>query len=306
LTRVALVTAQSARHLDADLPPLVGALEAIGCEPEVTVWDDAGVEWGAFDLVVVRSTWDYAARRDELLAWAERVGATTDLANEPAVLRWSSDKHYLADLSLAGVPCVPTAFCPPDDPVAAVDSAFARGGDIVVKPAIGAGSIDAERFPADRRDAALAHIERLGAAGRTAMVQPYVAAVDDRGETALVLFEGQVSHAVRKGPILRRDGTVFVEGLYAEEEIGRCSPADDEVAVALAALDVVPPGGRATDLLYARVDLVRDLGGTPQVLELELVEPSVFLTFAEGSAERFAAAVARRAGGRSTAASRPR
>ena len=108
LTRVALVSAESARHLDEDLPPLVRALEAIGADPSVEVWDDPAVDWAGFDLVVVRSTWDYVPRRDELLAWSEGVAAVTALANPPDVLRWSTDKRYLADLSSAGVPCVAT------------------------------------------------------------------------------------------------------------------------------------------------------------------------------------------------------
>ena len=147
------------------------------------------------------------------------------------------------------------------------------------------------------------HVARLLGEGRTAMVQPYLPAVDHDGETALVFFAGELSHAVRKGPILRPDGTVFVEGLYAEEEITQRRPTEAEVALARAALDAVP-GHDAGPLLYARVDVVLDVAREPVVLELELAEPSVFLTFAEGSAERFAAAIVRRAGG--TASQRPR
>jgi glutathione synthase/RimK-type ligase-like ATP-grasp enzyme len=301
LTRVALVSAESARHLDEDLPPLVRALAAIGAEPSVEVWDDPAVDWAAFDLVVVRSTWDYVPRRDALLAWSEAVAAVTVLANPPDVLRWSTDKRYLAELSSAGVPCVATAFFEPGDDV----ELYHVGDDdeLVVKPAIGAGSVDAERFPPERRAAALDHVSRLLGEGRTAMVQPYLPAVDHDGETALVFFAGELNHAVRKGSILRPDGTVFVEGLYAEEEITLRRPTEAEVALARAALDAVP-GCEAGPLLYARVDVVLDGARRPVVLELELAEPSVFLTFAEGSAERFAAAILRRAGG--TAPQRPR
>jgi O-ureido-D-serine cyclo-ligase len=229
------------------------------------------------------------------------VASATALANPPDVLRWSTDKRYLADLSSAGVPCVTTSFYEPGD-----DVELRHVGDdaeLVVKPAIGAGSVDAERFPPERRFAARDHVERLLSEGRTAMVQPYLPAVDHDGETALVFFAGELSHAVRKGPILRRDGTVFVEGLFAAEEIALRHPTEAEVAVARAALDAVPRQD-AGPLLYARVDVVLDVAREPVVLELELAEPSVFLTFAGGSAERFAAAIVQRAGG--TATQRPR
>jgi glutathione synthase/RimK-type ligase-like ATP-grasp enzyme len=285
VTRVAVVTASVARGLDDDLPPLAEALGRRGIAHELVDWDDPAVDWDAFDLAVVRSVWDYTRRRDELLAWADRVAATTPLHNPPEVLRWSSDKRYLDDLSRAGVPVVPTAFAEPGRPMEW------RDGEVVVKPAVSAGSLDTERYPAADRAGAEAHVARLHADGRAAMAQPYMAGVEDAGETAMVHLGGSFSHAVRKGPLLV-PGLAVVGDLFVEEDISPASATPDQAAVARAALAAVPGG--AGDLLYARVDLVPGPDGDPLVIELELLEPSLFLAHVPGAADHLAEAIAER------------
>jgi len=296
--RIALVTAAAARGLDEDMPPLLRALADRGLDPREAVWDDPAVDWASFDLVLLRSTWDYYARRDELLAWAAGVAATTVLHNPLAVLRWTTDKRYLSELARAGVPIVPTTFLLPGGA-----AALPAGDDLIVKPAISAGSNDTARYRAGERAAARAHVERLLAAGRVVMVQPYQAAVDTRGETALVYFDGRFSHAVEKGAIFAA-GPQMVGGLFAREEIRSRAPSAAEMAVGEATLRALAASLPATvwPLLYARVDLVPLAGGGPGVLEVELCEPSVFLGHAAGSAERFAAAIARRLPGKTTVA----
>src|SRR5690349_2876913 len=113
LTRIALVTAAAARDQDEDLPPLVAALRELGIEPAVVDWDDAGLDWARFDVAVLRSTWDYSMRAAEFLAWAARVSERTRLLNPPEIVRWNTDKHYLATLAAAGVPIVPSTFIEP-------------------------------------------------------------------------------------------------------------------------------------------------------------------------------------------------
>jgi glutathione synthase/RimK-type ligase-like ATP-grasp enzyme len=293
---VALVTAAPARDLDDDLAPLSAALTARDLAHEIVRWDDPAVEWAGFRLVVVRSVWDYVHRREEFLAWAERTAAVTALVNPPGQLRWSSDKRYLADLAAAGVPTVPTAFAAPGQPLAWPDAPR-----VVVKPAVSAGSIDTAKYEMDIEGSdgarapaeALDHLARLHAAGRVAMAQPYLDAVEgDRGETALVFLEGRLSHACRKGPMLV-PGLAVVGGLFVEEDIRPATPTAAELRVAEAALAAIPGGPS----LYARVDVVPDASGTPVVLELELVEPSLFLMFAEDAADRTAAAIAARLSG---------
>ncbi|MGD9571830.1 MAG: RimK family alpha-L-glutamate ligase [Thermoleophilia bacterium] len=280
---VALVTAAVARDLDDDLPPLCAALGDLGVEHAVVDWHDPDVDWAGFGLAVVRSVWDYVHRRGEMLAWAERVAAVTRLANPPRALAWSSDKRYLADLAAAGVPVVPTAFAEPGE---AMDW---PAGEVVVKPAVSAGSLDTARHGPGDRAAAEAHVARLHATGRTAMAQPYLAGVEGaRAETALVHLGGAFSHAVRKAPMLV-PGRRVVGDLFVEEDIRPAVATPGERAVARAALAAVPGG--AADLLYARVDVVPGADGSPVVLELELVEPSLFLAHVPGAAATAARAV---------------
>jgi glutathione synthase/RimK-type ligase-like ATP-grasp enzyme len=232
------------------------------------VWDEAR-DWNEFDLVVVRSTWDYAERRDEFLAWARSLPR---VLNAFEVLEWSSDKQrYLTDLERAGVPVVPTAFVGPGEAFAPPPEPF------VVKPAVSAGGRNSARFEPSERDAAHALVDRIHADGRTAMVQPFLG---DAVETGLVYVDGEYSHAVRRRVPLPRGGDRA--GLYLEEGIEPWGASPAERRLAERALAVAPG-----ELLYARVDL---MGGA--VLELEVCEPSLYLGFGQGSAERFAAAIA--------------
>lgn len=291
--RICLVTAAAARDLDEDLPPLRAALERLGAAVTVADWDDSSVDWSSFDLAVVRSTWDYATRRDEFLAWAEHAGATCRLEHPPEVLRWNTHKGYLGDLSRAGLPVVPSTFVAPGDEPALPDS-----GEVVVKPAVGAGSRDAGRFPAEPPTAALAHARRLLGEGRDVVIQPYLPAVDHAGEAALLFAGGELSHAITKGPLLAV-GAAPSRALFSPERISARRPSARERRVAeaaIAALGTVGPPGLDPPL-YARVDLLPGPDG-PLVLEVELSEPSLFLQTSPGAADRFATAIRRRAAAR--------
>lgn len=286
--RIALVTALAARDLDDDLAPLSEALAAAGAQVAILDWDDASVDWSAQDLAVLRSPWDYTQRLDAFLAWLERASSLTRLVNPVEVVRWSADKHYLADLERAGVAIVPSRFVEPGDDVeAAVEAflaAFPAFDDIVVKPCVGAGSRDAQRHGRGQRAAMQAHATRLLDARRSVLLQPYLARVDEAGETALIHFDGVFSHAIRKGPLLRRDEDP-TRALFAAEHITARQPDDAERALAAQALAAIP---FSAALAYARVDLVRDGNGAPVLLELELAEPSLFFAQAPGAAARFA------------------
>lgn len=293
---IALVSARGARKLDEDLPPLRRALETAGARVTIARWDDLKIDWSSFDLALLRSTWDYAKRLPEFLQWIERVASRTRLLNPPEVVRWNTDKHYLGVLERAGVPVVPSAFVEPgQDATRALDAflgAHPDAEDLVVKPCIGAGSKDAQRHARDSRNAMQAHAKRLLDAGRSALIQPYLPSVDAHGETALLFFDGQYSHAIRKGPLLQR-GAAPAAGLFAVEQITPREPSSAEREIAQRALAAIP---FEQPLLYARVDLIHDETGAPRLLELELTEPSVFLDHAAGSAERFARAILTRTG----------
>ena len=283
-SRVALVTAEIFPDLYEDDHPLRDALIKRGVTVDAVRWDDPAADWAAYDLAVLRSPWDYPGRHAAFIAWARSVPR---LANPADVVEWNTDKHYLADLAAAGLPITPTTFVEPGErwhPPAP--------GEWVIKPTISAGSKDTGRYalPLDAA-AAEAHATRLTAAGRTAMIQPYLAAVDTAGETSVLCLpdpggELTYSHAIRKGPLLT--GTGERTGEYAEKITAR-TPTEAELEIARRALTMVPGG--ADRLLYARVDVIPGPSGEPLLLELELTEPSLFLRFADGAADRLAAAI---------------
>jgi glutathione synthase/RimK-type ligase-like ATP-grasp enzyme len=272
---VALATCAEVPALDEDGPGLVEALSRRGIEAIPAVWDDSEVDWNDFDLVVVRSTWDYAERHDAFLAWA---GSLRRVLNPLDVLRWNTDKRYLLKLGAAGVPVVPTEFIEPGRPFEPPDHAF------VVKPAVSAGARHSARYAPGER--AGSHVARLHALGRTVMVQPYLAAVDEQGETALIYLGGSYSHAVKKAALLA-PGAAPGDALYLEEDMRPASATDAERQVADEALRALS----SNNLVQARVDLLPTDNG-PVVLEVELTEPSLYLGFSAGATERFAIAIA--------------
>ena len=280
--RIAIATAAEIPDLDEDGPALLAALRERGCSAEPAVWTDEAVDWSTYDLVVVRSTWDYASKRDRFVAWAHQVAAVSRIANPAPVLEWNTDKTYLRSLAEAGIPIVPTTWLLPGDTFATPE-----GGEYVVKPAISAGSQDTNRYHAgDHDELATSHVQRLLEAGRTVMVQPYIADVDTHGETAMLFSGGRFSHAIRKGPLLTAAMGAF-EGLYLQEQIQPRDPSEAEHELAERVLDSLAglaPAGRQ-DLTYARVDLLPGPDGSPVVIELELAEPSMFLVHdgAEGA-----------------------
>jgi len=278
--RIALATCAELPGLDPDDRLVPPALAALGIEAVPVSWDDPAADWAAFDLVAVRNTWDYPARRDEFLAWAE---CTPRIVNPPQVLRWTTDKRYLAELEAAGLPVVHTVFAerPGEVPEPGLDG-------IVVKPAVGVGSVDAGRHT--DRASAEHHVAELLASGRAAMVQPFLPSIAERGETALIFFGGVYSHAIHKGPMLPESGIVRPYGMFQPETISAREPTPAERAAGESVMAWL--GGRFGTLAYARIDVVPGPEGEPAVLECELAEPSLFLGTARGAADRLAASLA--------------
>ncbi|MFE2345806.1 ATP-grasp domain-containing protein [Kitasatospora cineracea] len=268
--RVAYATCRGVE--DVEVLPVLAAFARAGVSAEAVFWNDPGVDWAGYDLVLIRSVWDYILYREEFLAWTRRASALTRLANPARVLERNTDKTYLRALAAAGVPVVPTLWVAPGDPVEEV--AAVDWPELVVKPTVSSGARDTVRT-ADRA-AALAQVAALTAAGRTAMVQPYLAMVEDEGETSLLYLGGEFSHAVRRGPML---GGGFAD--VARE------PDADQLALAERVLAVA---AEPDELLYARVDLVRLADGSPVLIELELTEPRLFLDLCPDGPDRLAAA----------------
>ncbi len=274
---------------DPDENLLLAALAARGVAARMVAWDDTGESWenGA---TLIRSTWDYVHHLDQFLRWIDRA-ARGLLWNPAAVLRDNVHKSYLLRLAAAGVAVTPTVLATRGSRRSLSDVVTAaRWDDVVVKPAVGAGSFATHRLqdvssPESRRlfDELLARHDML--------IQPYLDSVEGHGERALVWIDGAFTHAVRKTPRFAADVEVVSEALPI---------AADERAVAehaLAAALAGAGGGAGVDihdLLYARVDVARDARGRVVVMELELVEPSLFLLQSPPALERFVTAIAAR------------
>lgn len=308
--RIALATCAALPELDPDDTPLLAALAARGVDAQAVAWDDASVDWAGFDLVVIRSTWDYAQRRAEYLEWAAHVATVSKLANPFPVIRWNTDKHYLRELDQAGVPVVPTSWLEPERHLSsrALHTRFPAHGELVIKPAVSAGSRDTGRYTAidaGSRGLAIQHAKRLLETDRTVMVQRYLASVDTIGEHAHVFIAGQYSHSVLKAAML--DGPdVAVEGIYRPEKISAIEAQPDDIEAARQVVTVARrllteavdgQGVDAEPFLYARVDLVKDDDGRAVLMELEMVEPSLFLAQSPGALDKLADAVVARAHG---------
>jgi len=262
---------------DVDQAPLTAALAAAGQSAALVGWDDPAADWDAPIPILLRSTWNYPVAPDAFLAWIDRAAAAAALLNPPDVVRGNLHKRYLLELAARGVPTVPTVLVERGQRCELAAITTPGAASVVIKPAIGAASMATRRFaPGD--PAALDHLAAI-TAERAALVQPYVASVEGHGERALVWIDGELSHAIRKRPRFTGDHE-HVDGPFAI--------ADDERAVAEAALAPV-----ADRILYGRVDLARDATGQPVVMELELIEPSLYLVHHPPALARFVAAIGR-------------
>ncbi len=297
--RVALVTTSDVAVLvdDIDRPVLDAALVRRGVIADWVPWDDRGADWEAYDLIVVRSPWDYTERLDAFLAWLDLVAALPTLHNPAALIRWNLDKRYLEDLARRGAAVVPTSFA--DDEVS-LDRALAASlaDEVVVKPTVSAGSRSTGRF-ATGSPGAWALGRDILSRGLSVMVQPFVRSVDAAGERSAVVFDGSISHALRKAPTLAPGG-----GLRGDADIEQVASVElsaaerdvvDQVLAASSSLAVERGWLRPSqDLLYGRFDVVSMTDGSVALLEAELFEPCFFLPVAPHAAGRFVDAVVQR------------
>jgi len=279
--RVALVTCASIRELTDDDRPLLAELWNLGIKAEPAVWDDPSVDWGSYEAAVIRSTWDYHLSPAAFYAWLSRLEALgTKLWNPAAVVRANVDKSYLKGLEAAGVSVVPTIWVPRREPARLDELLRSRGWtDAVVKPVISAGAFRTRRAklgdPAgqDALDEALAHCD--------AMVQPFLPEITTEGEWSFVFLGGTYSHAVLKTP---RAGDFRVQ----EDHGGRAARREPPPGLLVQARDAAIAGPQPW--LYARVDGVRR-GAELIVVEVELIEPSLYLSHAPSAARKLAEAI---------------
>jgi hypothetical protein len=279
--KLALATCSELPDWEVDDAPFHAALATRGVHVQQPAWD-SGCDWSAFDAVLIRTTWDYVARRDAFVAWAHHVASVTRLFNPAPVIEWNTHKGYLRRLARAGAPLAPTLWLDRYDSVqlASVlpwDSGF-------IKPQVGASASDTLRFTRADLPRAQDHLDAL-LRRSDVMVQPYLSQVETQGEVSAIYLDGRFSHGVRKVPV---PGDYRVQDDYGATDAPHTLTAQER-AVCDAVLGLVDE-----DLLYARVDLMRDDADRIVLAELELVEPSLFFRHGPGAADALADALVRR------------
>lgn len=280
MTSVGIATCADLPDLDEEGRLLCDALRRLGVDAVPVIWSE-NCSWHDFEAVMLRTTQDCYYSLEPFLAWARQLGPR--LFNAPSMVQWNIDKRYLVDLAKNGIPVVATRYVAPGQCFDLPD------GQFVVKPAISAGANDSATYDQSLGADALEHVRSLHDAGRAVLLQPYYRLINEDGETATVFIDGKISHCIRKEPLLR---------LGDRPETWRL----ETVSVRAAQPDVIAVAERAHDLvvrhfgrpLYTRVDTLRDDLGRPAVLEVELIEPRLFLDYADGSADNLAEAFIRR------------
>lgn len=283
--RIALASCDPFPPVPDDEGPLRAALRARGVTVEEPAWD-APTDWSRFAACLIRTTWDYMERRDEYLAWTGRVAARTRIFHPPHVIAWNTHKSYLRPLAAAGAPLAPSVWL---DRGASVDLAtLLRDRDwesALVKPMVGATARRTLRL--GRADVAPAQA-RLDTwlAEEDMIVQEYLPAVETEGELSVIMIGGQITHGVRKIPV---PGDYRVQDDFGASD----EPWSPDARCRLLARDIVAAAQRIlrTDLLYGRVDFLRDRSGDLVLNELELVEPQLFFRHEPSAGDRLAEAL---------------
>ena len=283
--QVGLVTYEGLPRLTTDDQMIVPALERLGAIARPVAWSDTGVCWDRYDLLVLRSVWDYSQRYGEFLRWIGRVAGVAPVWNPVSLVSWNAHKRYLLDLQRWGIPIVPTVVVQAGSDIDLRSMMAEKDwGTMVVKPAVSADARDTHRVTVDTLIPAQAFVDRL-LADQDLLIQPYRAAIGETGELSFVFVDGEFSHLVRKRPA---QGDFRVQekfGGYAEVE----SATPDQLYQAARVIEVLP-----VRPLYARVDMVARAGSELELVELELIEPSLFLDRWPPAADRLAAGIVRR------------
>lgn len=299
-----LATCADLPDLDPDEAGLPDALRERGLEPRIAVWNDLSVDWNAAGVVVVRSVRDYAVNREAFLAWARSVPR---LLNQAGLMSWNSDKHYLAELARRGLSTIPTTWLEPDHKYSKhqVHTRFPAFGDFVVKPAVSSGGRGTGRYTATdpaSRGAAIRHAMHELSRGRSVMVQRYLEEIDRSGEISLIYLNGLPAYRVEKEAMLHPR---FRSEDELHEEVVRSADANEnewrwgeEIRKAVHSF-TIDTHGRDELALFNRVDIVR--GGPADqhefyVMEISLIDGSLYLSSDPGHLAKFADAIAMRVG----------
>lgn len=260
----------------------IAPLAAIDWEVSTLSWRQSAIPWSRFDAVIIRSTWDYWNDVPAFLETLSEINRQTRLANPLDLVHWNLAKTYMRDLEGKGIGIVPTLWLDGLDKCSTAHCADRLGNaEMVVKPVIGANGQDAFRFSRDEDPARWAGIAARFP-GRACMVQPFMRKVVTEGEYSLFFFNGVFSHAILKTPAANEFRSQEEHGA----EVRAIVPEPGLLARAQQAI-----GALSTVPLYGRIDFVRNAAGDFDVMELELIEPSMYLRTDPSAPERFAQAI---------------
>ncbi len=279
----AFITYRDLPNLDADDRLVTKRLTDLGCRCASVVWSDTSFDWTTSAIGIIRSTWDYHLHHHAFARWVQEIDSKTRLFNEVSLVLWNMDKTYMQDLQNQGIPIVPTIFSKAGQGkefAALIEST--DWSEIILKPTIGLCTHGVRKFSRDTDSAAAEkHYQMLLGDGHV-MIQPYMHSVETYGERSLVFIDGRFTHAVRR-IAFQPLALAGQAGEYAVEATRRELDLGYNVLACLAA----PP-------LYARVDMVDDADNQPCVIELELIEPSLFLSASELCVQRLTEALLKR------------
>ena len=285
MSRIAFLTMDSLDGFVSYDALVADILATRGIIVENVSWRSSSTNWDDYDMVIIRSPWDYQHSVDEFMAVLAKIDASNAILWNPLdVVRWNVRKTYLQQLHDRGIVIVPTQFVqsPSESDIRGMFEAL-ESDQIVIKPVVGANANDTFWLRPDSSADLLQQIEVLYR-GRLALLQPFIQSVVEYGETSHIFFDGQHSHSVLKTP---RAGDFRVQ----EEHGSHIQPIQPDRALMECAKQALEPVPQHT--LYGRVDLVELSNGQQAVMELEMIEPSLYLTYAADSAERFADAIQR-------------
>jgi glutathione synthase/RimK-type ligase-like ATP-grasp enzyme len=283
MRRVALVTCEAFPNLHPREQPLVGRFAQEGIEAVPVVWSDPAVDFAAFERVVIRATWDYFERPVEFFGWLDRMeAARVPLYNPPALVRWNADKRYLRDLEQRQVRVVPTRFIEAHQPCdLAAQLRELDWSRVVIKPAVSAGAWRTHLLGVEEAGAHQSDLDEI-LASSAVLIQPFLPEITDEGEWSMFFFGGAFSHAILKTPVA---GDFRSQPMFGAS-FKLVTPPPSMMRAAEGVLGKLPVAP-----LYARVDGVRR-GDDFLLMEVELIEPYLFLTADPGAIDRYVRAVA--------------
>jgi len=283
--RVALITWSGLLEGAESERLLLSHLAGAGVELQIVDWRTAGVSLNAFDLVVLRSCWDYHLRGVEFIEWLRRTANSVPVLNDLKTVLWNRNKFYLGELAAMGIEIAPTVFVNGSGPIASTAWQEIRSWkESVVKPAVSASAHKTWLFD----DAALLKEDELKSKmeGEPFVIQQFIPEIEIHGEISFIYIDGAYSHAVLKRPAA---GDFRVQ----KEHGGSAELFHPDSDLLDQANEIAAMVQQVRDSLYCRIDAIAR-NGRLALMELELIEPELFLGLAEGAAERFARAIVRR------------